>query len=244
MSDAGTGGPATAVAGRLMSIGSVLAVLREEFPEVTISKIRFLEAEGLVEPQRTPSGYRKFAPADVARLAQVLRMQRDHYLPLRVIREQLDAAERGDRLPQPGVPVHAGDPSAYGEDPEDAGEADRLSRPELLRAAGVDEDDLADWESYGLLSPDGQGGYDQESVAVVQLFAGLGRYGFEPRHLKGAKAAAEREAGLIEQAIAPLRRHRSSRTRAEAEAAAQELIGLSSRLHSVLLQSALRARKG
>lgn len=85
--------------GELLSIGAVLAFLRDDFPEVTISKIRFLEAEGLVEPQRTPSGYRKFGPADVERLAYVLRMQRDHYLPLRVIREHLDAIERGEQPP-------------------------------------------------------------------------------------------------------------------------------------------------
>src|SRR5262245_11597696 len=81
---------------RMMSIGTVLNTLRNDFPEVTISKIRFLETEGLVEPQRTPSGYRKFSPADVERLAYVLRMQRDHYLPLKVIREQLDALDRGE----------------------------------------------------------------------------------------------------------------------------------------------------
>ncbi|MFC7216804.1 MerR family transcriptional regulator [Streptomyces polyrhachis] len=229
MSDADTDAPATAVAGRLMSIGGVLVQLREEFPEVTISKIRFLEAEGLVEPQRTPSGYRKFSSADVARLARVLRMQRDHYLPLRVIREQLDAAPPGDDAPREPAP-------------EARAEPDLLTRAQLLRRARVAEGDLADWESYGLLGPEAQGGYDPQAVAVARLCAELGRYGIEPRHLKGAKAAAEREAGLIEQVIAPLRMHRSPRTRADAEAAAQELIGLAGRLHSVLLQSALRAR--
>ncbi|MQY16102.1 putative HTH-type transcriptional regulator [Streptomyces sp. RB5] len=233
MAETDGGGPVTTVTGRLMSIGGVLAVLREEFPEVTISKIRFLEAEGLVEPQRTPSGYRKFTAADVARLAQVLRMQRDHYLPLRVIREQLDAPGT------PPAPFPARETA--GQDSPDEG---RLSRGELLREAGVGDGELADWEAYGLIAPDADGGYDPEAAAVARLLADLGRYGFEPRHLKGTKAAAEREAGLIEQAIAPLRRHRSPRTRADAETAAQELIGLASRLHSVLLRSALRARKG
>lgn len=101
----GGAGNGTATAGdRLMSIGTVLNQLREEFPEVTISKIRFLESEGLVEPRRTPSGYRKFSPEDVERLAQVLRMQRDHYLPLKVIREHLDALSRGS---SPCCPLRA-----------------------------------------------------------------------------------------------------------------------------------------
>lgn len=98
----GAGHGTAAVDSGLMSIGTVLNVLRDEFPEVTISKIRFLESEGLVEPRRTPSGYRKFSADDVERLAHVLRMQRDHYLPLKVIREHLDAMERGEAGPCPG----------------------------------------------------------------------------------------------------------------------------------------------
>src|SRR4051794_6994187 len=98
----GGAGAGTAAAGALLSIGAVLGRLREEFPEVTVSKIRFLEAEGLVEPQRTPSGYRKFAEKDVERLAYVLRVQRDHYLPLRVIREHLEALDRGEQAVLPG----------------------------------------------------------------------------------------------------------------------------------------------
>lgn len=104
----GGAGHGTAAAGeRAMSIGTVLLQLRDEFPEVTISKIRFLETEGLIEPQRTPSGYRKFSPADVDRLAQVLRMQRDHYLPLKVIREHLEALARGEQVALPPGAVRA-----------------------------------------------------------------------------------------------------------------------------------------
>lgn len=109
----GGAGHGTAPAdGPLVSIGAVLSRLREEFPEVTISKIRFLEAEGLVEPCRTPSGYRKFSPEDVERLAQVLRMQRDHYLPLKVIREQFEALGRGEPVPPPGAPRERPDGTA------------------------------------------------------------------------------------------------------------------------------------
>ncbi|BDM68895.1 MerR family transcriptional regulator [Streptomyces nigrescens] len=229
--------------GRPVSIGTVLNQLREEFPEVTISKIRFLEAEGLVEPKRTPSGYRKFTPADVERLANVLRMQRDHYLPLKVIREHLDAIERGEQvaLPAPAAPARdliEGVPEAG----EDTPTAARIGRAELLAAAEVDEAALADWESYGLIVPHADGGYDIEAVTVAKLVADLGGFGLEPRHLRVVKAAAEREAGLVEQVVAPLRRHRNPQTRAHAEATARELATLSVRLHAALVQSALRGR--
>ncbi|MEU8893220.1 MerR family transcriptional regulator [Streptomyces sp. NPDC048442] len=232
----------TAPAGsRLMSIGSVLSLLREEFPEVTISKIRFLEAEGLVEPQRTPSGYRKFSPADVERLAQVLRMQRDHYLPLKVIKEHLDALERGEdvQLPSPGGPreLLEGAPETA---PERVTVA-RLGREELLAAAEVEESDLVEWEAYGLIAELSEGGYDAEAVTVAKLVADLGRFGLEPRHLRAMKAAADREAGLIGNVVAPLRRHRNPQTRAHAEATTRELAGLTVRLHAALVQTALRS---
>ncbi|MFD7804206.1 transcriptional regulator FtsR [Streptomyces anulatus] len=225
-----------------MSIGTVLIQLRDEFPEVTISKIRFLEAEGLIEPQRTPSGYRKFAPTDVERLAQVLRMQRDHYLPLKVIREHLDALARGEQpvLPSPGDRRDLAD--GVWETGPGAATAARIGRSELLAAAEVDEDRLAEWESYGLIVPAAEGGYDAEMVTVAKLVADLGRFGLEPRHLRAMRASADREAGLVEQLVAPLRRHRNPQTRAHAEATANELAELSVRLHAALVQSALRSR--
>ncbi|MFF8917008.1 MerR family transcriptional regulator [Streptomyces sp. NPDC015032] len=227
---------------RPMSIGTVLLHLRDEFPEVTISKIRFLEAEGLVEPQRTPSGYRKFRAADVERLAQVLRMQRDHYLPLKVIREHLDALARGEQsaLPPGGDPRDLPDGSWEAE--SGRATAARIGRAELLAATEVTESDLDEWESYGLVTPGAEGGYDAEMVTVAKLVADLGRFGLEPRHLRAIRAAADREAGLIEQVVAPLRRHRNPQTRAHAEATARELAELSVRLHSALVQTALRVR--
>jgi DNA-binding transcriptional MerR regulator len=223
-----------------MSIGTVLNVLRDEFPEVTISKIRFLESEGLIEPQRTPSGYRKFSAGDVERLGHVLRMQRDHYLPLKVIREYLDAMERGEdvRLPAVGrqrdgesVPQAAEGPTAA-----------RIGRAQLLAAAGIEEPELAEWESYGLITPLSDGVYDAEAVTVASLVTELGRFGIEPRHLRMMKAAADREAGLVDQVVAPLRRHRNPQTRAHAEARAKELAGLALKLHAALVQSALGVR--
>ncbi|BBB01796.1 hypothetical protein RVR_9372 [Actinacidiphila reveromycinica] len=226
--------------GTLLSIGAVLSRLRDEFPEVTISKIRFLEAEGLVEPQRTPSGYRKFGVADVERLAYVLRVQRDHYLPLRVIREHLDALDRGEpvALPGPGESRGVLDGSMEPEEPARM----RIGRDELLAATGAGGDALAEWESYGLVLPDADGGYAADAVNVARLIVDLGRFGLEPRHLRAVKAAADREAGLVEQVVAPLRRHRNPQTRLHAEATARELAMLSVRLHAAMVQSALRVR--
>ncbi|MGA4902015.1 MerR family transcriptional regulator [Streptomyces griseoincarnatus] len=237
----GAGNGAAATDTGLLSIGAVLNVLRAEFPEVTISKIRFLESEGLVEPRRTPSGYRKFSVEDVDRLGHVLRMQRDHYLPLKVIREHLEAMERGEAPPLPAL-SRPGD----GEDPADCAPetptAARVGRCRLLAAAGVDEQRLAEWESYGLLAPVGDGVYDAEAVTVAGLLTELGRYGIEPRHLRAVKAAAEREAGLVEQVVAPLRRHRNPQTRAHAEDRTRELAGLTMKLHAALVRSALGVR--
>ncbi|MFG3044835.1 MerR family transcriptional regulator [Streptomyces sp. NPDC048202] len=222
-----------------VSIGTVLNVLRDEFPEVTISKIRFLESEGLIEPQRTPSGYRKFSPRDVERLGHVLRMQRDHYLPLKVIREHLDAMERGDAVQLPVVGRQRG-----AEEPEEAERPTvaRIGRDELLAAAGIDEADLREWESYGLLTPLADGVYDAEAVTVAALVAELGGFGIEPRHLRVMKAAAEREAGLVDQVVAPLKRHRNPQTRVLAEARTKELAALTMKLHSALVKAALGVR--
>jgi DNA-binding transcriptional MerR regulator len=241
----GGAGDGTATAdGALLSIGAVLSRLRDEFPEVTISKIRFLEAEGLVEPQRTPSGYRKFASGDVERLAYVLRVQRDHYLPLRVIREYLDALDRGERvaLPGPAEPREALDGPGPAGLPEETPAELRIGREELLAATGADGAELEQWESYGLVEAGRDGGYDAETVNIGRLIADLGRFGLEPRHLRAVKAAADREAGLVEQVVAPLRRHRNPQTRRHAEATARELAALSVRLHAAMVQSALRVR--
>jgi DNA-binding transcriptional MerR regulator len=253
----GGAGRGTAAQGRLLSIGAVLGTLREEFPEVTISKIRFLEAEGLVEPQRTPSGYRKFAPKDVERLVYVLRVQRDHYLPLRVIREHLEALDRGERVPLPGPAEPSGAaprPPGAGQAPGAAPEAGwpvpgppeppepRLSGADLLAATGAGPEQLAEWESYGLVTPGSDGAYDAGTADIAKIIVDLGGYGLQPRHLRALKAAADREAGLVEQVVAPLRRHRNPQTRAHAEATARELASLSVRLHAAMVHSALRVK--
>ncbi|MGV9284654.1 transcriptional regulator FtsR [Streptomyces sp. NPDC003730] len=236
----GAGHGVAATDSGLMSIGAVLNALRDEFPDITVSKIRFLESEGLVEPRRTPAGYRKFSAHDVGRLGEVLRMQRDHYLPLKVIREHLDAVERGEAVALPRVGRQR-DGEAVPEPAEGATVA-RIGRDELLATAGVDDRDLKEWESYGLLAPLPDGAYDAEAVTVASLVVQLGRFGIEPRHLRAMKAAADREAGLVDQVVAPLKRHRNPQTRAHAEARTKELAGLAVKLHAALVQTALGVR--
>ncbi len=194
-SPSGGAGSGTAAADSgLISIGSVLNTLRDEFPEVTISKIRFLESEGLIEPQRSPSGYRKFSQADVERLGHVLRMQRDHYLPLKVIREHLDALERGEpvRLPSVGRQRDSGDGEAPGGLGDLFGEVEappaaRVGRAELLAAAEIGEQELG-VGSRTDSSPLPDGAYDAEAVTVAALVVELGRFVIEPRHLRAMKA--------------------------------------------------------
>jgi DNA-binding transcriptional MerR regulator len=236
----GAGHGTAATDSGLMSIGTVLNVLRDEFPEVTISKIRFLESEGLIEPQRTPSGYRKFSAEDVERLGHVLRMQRDHYLPLKVIREHLEAMERGEAVALPAVGRQRDGEGVL--EPVEGPTVARIGRAELLAAAEISEQELEEWESYGLISPLPEGAYDAEAVTVASLLAELGRFGIEPRHLRVMKAAADREAGLVDQVVAPLKRHRNPQTRAHAEARTKELAGLTVRLHAALVQTALGVR--
>lgn len=236
----GAGDGTVATDSGLMSIGAVLNALRDEFPDITISKIRFLESEGLVEPRRTPAGYRKFSADDVGRLGQVLRMQRDHYLPLKVIREHLESVERGEAVPLPALGRQR-DGEAVPEPAESPAVA-RIGRDELLVAAAIGDQELKEWESYGLVVPLPDGAYDAEVVTVASLVVQLGRFGIEPRHLRVMKAAADREAGLVDQVVAPLKRHRNPQTRAHAEARTKELAGLAVKLHAALVQTALGVR--
>lgn len=227
-----------------MSIGEVLTVLRPEFPDVTISKIRFLEEQGLVEPDRTPSGYRKFSHRDVDRLRFVLSVQRDHYLPLRVIREHLEAVDRGlDPPPLPGGPPRVtrlvdtapATPERFGPGPQL-----RLTRGELLVAAEADAELLGALESYGLVAARrGSNVYDEEALVVTRAAAQLAGFGIEPRHLRVFRTAADREAGLVGQVAAPLRRQRSPEAAARAEEVTREVAALCVQLHAALVKAAL-----
>ncbi len=219
-----------------LSIGEVLAVLRDDFPDVTISKIRYLESEDLVHPQRTPSGYRKFSSADVARLRYVLAAQRDHYLPLRVIKDHLAALDRGEPLPGTG-PV-AVPPPAPQEGDDDAGRP--LSAEQFARAAGLEPQQLADCVQFGLLGTDEHGRHPAGDLPVARAAAGLARHGIEPRHLRVYRNGVDREAGLVEQVVAPVLRARSEEARTRATEKLRELAALSAQLHQALLEARLR----
>jgi DNA-binding transcriptional MerR regulator len=233
-----------------LSIGEVLAALRADFPDVTISKIRFLESEGLVEPQRTAAGYRKFSRRDIERLRYVLTVQRDQYFPLKVIKDHLDAIDRGLEPAGPyGVPqvphvaaVGEGDFTAevFRRDGSDL----RLSRAELCEAAAVDDDLLAQLESFGLIRPrPGSAHYDGDALLVAKTVREMAAFGLEPRHLRAFKTAADRQVGLFEQVVTPLRRQRDAAAKARAEEVVTELAAASIRLHAVLVRTGLRATR-
>ena len=231
-----------------LSIGEVLGQLRADFPDVTISKIRFLEAEGLVEPERTSSGYRKFSRADVSRLRYVLTAQRDHYLPLRVIKEHLEALDRGLEPPEsageaPQIPraLTAVDgtpgPESFIRDATDV----RLTRDELAGAAGLTKEQLDQLEQYGMVGPRPGGSfYDGDALMIAKTVAEMARFGIEARHLRPFKSAADREVGLFEQVVTPLIRQRNPEARARAEETVRELAALSIRLHSALVRAGLK----
>jgi DNA-binding transcriptional MerR regulator len=204
-------------------IGEVLAQLSAEFPDVRISKIRFLESEGLIEPARSPSGYRRFSRHDVQRLRYILTAQRDHYLPLRVIKERLDSPDGAAELASPAGSAAGGT---------------LLSRGELLQAAGLDAERLDELEEFGLVRRRGRQ-YGQDALAVARLVAELGAFGVQARHLRAVKAAAERETSLIEQVVAPLLRQRSPGATERAGQTAREIAALSIRLHAALVEAEL-----
>jgi DNA-binding transcriptional MerR regulator len=220
-----------------LTIGEVLAVLRDDFPDVTISKIRYLESEDLVHPQRTPSGYRKFSRADVSRLRYVLTAQRDHYLPLRVIKEHLEALDRGEPLP-PGAAATATPPPAT-QDGDETG-VPPLTPEQFARAAGLEPEQLADCVHFGLLATDADGRHPAGDLPVARAAAGLARHGIEPRHLRVYRTGVEREAGLVEQLVAPVLRARSEEARTRATEKLRELAVLSAQLHTALLEARLR----
>jgi DNA-binding transcriptional MerR regulator len=244
-----------------VSIGSVLARLRTDFPDVTISKIRFLESEGLVQPERSASGYRQFSSTDVERLRYVLAAQRDHYLPLRVIKEHLDALDRGGRddlperrsdlrwprAPRPLVSAHPDTTAWNGSEGWKGSEAiapvdtARMTEEELLDAAGIGRAVLTELEQFGLVRPGPAGFYDTDAVEVARIARAMTDFGLEPRHLRSFRASADREVGLLAQIVTPMSRQRDPDARARAEEVVRELAVLSLRLHAVLVKIGLRS---
>jgi DNA-binding transcriptional MerR regulator len=255
-----------------LGIGEVLAKLRGEFPDISVSKIRFLESAGLIAPARAPSGYRKFGVDDVERLRYILTVQRDQYLPLRVIKERLPGpAEPLPAPPVPAAPAPASPPTAVsattgppsavsattgapstvapttghpagpaftgGQVAQDAPRPG-LTRRELLEAAGITDDQLAELEDFGLVRRDGRR-YGPDALEITRTVLALAAYGVQARHLRGVRVAAERETTLIEQVVAPTLRQRSPLARASAGAVAREIADLSVRLHRALIEAAL-----
>ena len=229
-----------------LSIGEVLSLLQDEFPDVTISKIRFLESQGLLDPERTPSGYRKFYEADIERLRWILRQQKENFLPLKVIKEKLAAgeleaadpvvADGGEASPAPPVEVAAAPAPAPARPLGhllDGGET----------SVSLSADELADLERYGLLVPRSLGDstyYDDEALVVARLARQFLALGLDARHLRMYKVAAEREAGFYEQLVMPRLKQRRPGARSEAMALMDEAATLGQQLHGALLRRLLR----
>jgi len=171
------------------TIGQVIAELSAEFPDLRESKVRYLETEGLVAPSRTASGYRSYSADDVEALRTILRFQRDNFWPLRVIREHLNSAPSVNTSP----PGRTQRPIRKGQ---------RISAATLQSRSGIDAKALADLVSFGLVVPDAVGRFEDSAAEVCQVVAALGGYGIEPRHLRSARVAADREVGLVRQALA------------------------------------------
>ena len=241
-----------------LSIGEVLNLLKEEFPDVTISKIRFLESQGLLDPERTPSGYRKFYDDDIERLRWILRQQRENFLPLKVIKGRLEEQVEGgvstpapvpieEHSPTPDTPapVEAPKPSGSGRsNPLDVGPTSAsLTLDELAAASDLSPAQLGDLERFGLLTGrPAPGGvyYDEEALLVARLAAAFMRHGVEARHLRMYRTSAEREAGFFEQLILPMIKQRNPTARRQAVDTLAELARLGGDLRAAMLRQALR----
>lgn len=238
------------------SIGEVLELLRPEFPDISISKLRFLESESLVTPERTPSGYRKFFTKDVDRLRYILALQRDQFLPLKVIRKRLETAagesesnlivevqspsgadSTATEAPPASVRANA---AASGSSSVDLTGA-QLSRQELRKAADLSDDGLTALEEFGLLQPRDDGAaYNEDDLMVARAAGGFFRHGLEARHLRMYRQFADREATFYSQIVSPLAHRKDSESRTRAYETLQELVELSRRMREGMLRSTLR----
>jgi DNA-binding transcriptional MerR regulator len=226
------------------SIGEVLVNVKAEFPDITISKIRFLESEGLITPERTPSGYRKFYPEDVERLRSILRLQRDEYLPLKVIKERLLKADTGEDEEQPTLEqaVGGGEPDGT-EELADAPSGLQMSLEEMAAATGVDRDKIKELEGFGIVcahGPEGGRYYDGEDYVTLSIVKDLLRFGIEPRHLTMYKHFADRESAFFEALVAPTLRQKNPDARRAAAHTLGELTATSRKFKQALLRNALR----
>jgi DNA-binding transcriptional MerR regulator len=228
------------------SIGEVLVSVKTEFPDITISKIRFLEAEGLIEPERTPSGYRKFYIDDVDRLKDILRMQRDEYLPLKVIKERL-LKEGDDGFDDGGGELDGSGIGSTGatatEELADAPTGLQMSLEEMSAATGVERDRIKELESFGIVCSHGPAGakyFDGDDYIVLSIVKDFFRFGVEPRHLTMYKHFEEREADFFETIVAPTLRQKNPDARRAASQALADLAVTSRKFKQALLRSNLR----
>jgi DNA-binding transcriptional MerR regulator len=226
------------------SIGEVLVAVKTEFPDITISKIRFLESEGLITPERTPSGYRKFYVDDVDRLKSILRMQRDEYLPLKVIKERLvqsDAVDEG-AVELEGASAE-GEVASVSEELAEAPTGLQMSLEEMSAATGVDRERIKELESFGIVcthGPEGGRYYDGEDYIVLSIVKDFLRHGIEPRHLTMYKHFADRESSFFEALVAPTLRQRNPDARRAATQTLTDLSVTSRKFKQALLRNALR----
>ena len=233
------------------SIGEVLVSVKTEFPDITISKIRFLEAEGLIEPERTPSGYRKFYVYDVERLRSILRMQRDEYLPLKVIKERLlqQDVEEAVGEPEEGSPeaeeaeAKAAKKATAAEEIAEAATGLQMSIEEMSAATGVDRDRIKELQSFGIVcahGPDGARYYDGDDYIILSIVKDFFRYGIEPRHLTMYKHFTDREASFFEALVAPTLRQKNPDARRAAADTLADLSATSRKFKQALLRTTLR----
>ncbi len=225
----------------LLTIGEVLNQVRSEFDDISISKIRFLEAEGLIVPSRTKSGYRKFSSSDVDKLRYILRMQRDHYLPLKVIKEHIEAIDRGlkpeiEQIDKPKVPSALVDLNQLGVKKSHL----RVTREELITNTSISEQDLKESEDYGLIKVlADKRHYDDIAVKTARVIAALSGFGLEPRHLKFLKSGSDRESSLIKQVASPMSRSKRPDAGEQALEMMREISNLTNQLHFILVTSSL-----
>ncbi len=223
-----------------MSIGVVLEQLRTEFPDITVSKIRFLEAEGLVSPQRTASGYRRFTDEDIARLRYILITQRDNYLPLKVIRQQLTAMDSGEVT----ALLTASDANLMvGPENFRTPIAIRLSDAELAEKSGISVEFLVELLEAGLICPDAAGFFNNDDVAIINNIVALEGFGIDVRHLRAVRLAARRQADVISQVTKPVMQSRSPGAQARGEELGQQLSALMVSLHASLVKNELTKPK-
>ncbi len=225
----------------LLTIGEVLNQVRSEFDDISISKIRFLEAEGLIVPSRTKSGYRKFSSSDVDKLRYILRMQRDHYLPLKVIKEHIEAIDRGlkpeiEQINKPKVPSALVALNQLGVKKSQL----RVTREELITNTSISEQDLKEPEDYGLIKVlADKRHYDDIAVKTARVIAALSGFGLEPRHLKFLKSGSDRESSLIKQVASPMSRSKRPDAGEQALEMMREISNLTNQLHFILVTSSL-----